>query len=169
MDLKFKVLLVKTCDAVSEFELVPIVAVVLLMTDAVGRGSSPTGTGGGRGRGYSPSTNLRHRAAVGDGGGRGCVHGRDRVRAAPRAASRPMEEGYWSAGNPPPDTTLWPEYKRLADRIKNDTKFSAFNGAPSPNSIVNGKIIAIMGKMGTLIHKNKFKMNLEYSSFMPFL
>jgi hypothetical protein len=33
---------------------------------------------------------------------------------------------------------------------------------------VNVKIIAILGDWGTLAHRNKFKMNFEYSFFKPF-
>jgi hypothetical protein len=51
---------------------------------------------------------------------------------------------------------------------KKDKLFSSFNGDPPHNSLVNGKIITIVGKRGTPSHRNKFEMNFEYSFFKPF-
>jgi hypothetical protein len=51
---------------------------------------------------------------------------------------------------------------------KNDKTFNAFNGTPSINSLVNGKLISIVWERGTFNHKNKFEVNFEYSSFVIF-
>jgi hypothetical protein len=74
---------------------------------------------------------------------------------------------YWSVGTPPPHISYWPGYKRLSDLIRNYKIFTAFNSASPPSSLVNGKIIAIMGKRVNPAHRNKIEINFKHSSFKP--
>jgi hypothetical protein len=40
-----------------------------------------------------------------------------------------------------------------------------YNWMPSPGAMKDGKIVAVVGKRGTLAHRNKDEINLEYSFF----
>jgi hypothetical protein len=42
-----------------------------------------------------------------------------------------------------------------------------FNGVPTPDSLEDGQIVAIVGKRGTQAHKNKYETCFEYSSLKP--
>jgi hypothetical protein len=61
----------------------------------------------------------------------------------------------------------WPDYSRLLEFIKKNKQLQVVNGVPPPDSLEDGKIVAIGGKRGTWAHKNKYEMCFEYSSFKP--
>jgi hypothetical protein len=63
----------------------------------------------------------------------------------------------------PPDTSLWPEYQCPTDRIHKDKRLTMFNRMPPPGAMKDGKIVAVVGKRGTLAHRNKYEVNFEYS------
>jgi hypothetical protein len=65
----------------------------------------------------------------------------------------------------PPYTTLWPAYPHLSDRIHKDKSLIMFNIMPPPDAMKDVKIVAVVGKRGTIGHRNKYEVNFEYSFF----
>jgi hypothetical protein len=63
----------------------------------------------------------------------------------------------------PPDTSLWPEYQNLSYRIQKDKHLKIYNRMPPTGAMKDGKIVAVVGEIGTLAHRNKYEVNLEYS------
>jgi hypothetical protein len=46
----------------------------------------------------------------------------------------------------PPDTSFWPGYQRLSDRIHKDKHLAIYNQMPPPGEMKDGKIVAVVGK-----------------------
>jgi hypothetical protein len=112
----------------------------------------------------------------GQGRGRGCGRGRggrDRGvamgRGRDRGAGAPVQEEDYTGVKVAfsPDTKLWPEYVCLSDRIHKDNFLTRFNRMPPPDAMKDGKSVAVVGKRGTLGHRNKYEVNFEYSFFKP--
>jgi hypothetical protein len=63
----------------------------------------------------------------------------------------------------PPETSLWPEYQRLSDRIHKYKRLTMYNRMPPPGAMKDVKIVAVVGKRGNLAHRNKYEINFKYS------
>jgi hypothetical protein len=120
------------------------------ITSVVGRGGGRGGGGGG---------------GCGRGRGRGRWSGSGRGRGRGRGASVPEQDYTGMKVAFSPDTSLWPEYQRLSDRIHKDKHLTMFNRMPPPGAMKDGKIVAVVGKRGTLTHRIKYEVNFEYSFF----
>jgi hypothetical protein len=67
----------------------------------------------------------------------------------------------------PAHHSVWPDYSRILGFIKKNKLLQVFNGVPTPDSLEDGKIVAIVGKRGTQAHKNKYEICFKYSCFKP--
>jgi hypothetical protein len=92
---------------------------------------------------------------------------RDRGRVRGRAPTLPEEDYTGRKVEFPLDASVWPNYSRLLEFIKKNKRLQVFNVVPPPDSLEDGKVVAIVGKRGTQAHKNKYEMCFEYSSFKP--